>query len=167
MCEIITEPTPAFINSRNGTNSVFSNLSREKLMTGKPRCESTFVSPCPGKCFAVARTFSRLQTSRKSDAERVTSIGIFAVTANIYDGIIRIVIDINDGSENLLNTHRFCFAPDNNALLTRKFRDSASRQSPYSKGNLPFQKNAFPNRFQNRRKSARGIFAFSCIRLTR
>ena len=48
----MTEDTPALIIFLNGYNSTSSIRSEEKLIDGKPKCESVAVSPCPGKCFA-------------------------------------------------------------------------------------------------------------------
>ena len=47
-------PTPAEIAARKGTSSRCSKRSRFAGITGKSMCESAAVSPCPGKCFAVA-----------------------------------------------------------------------------------------------------------------
>ena len=57
----ITEPTPALMAARNGTSSTESSRARGRSMTGSPRCESTAVSPWPGKCFAVAITPAALR----------------------------------------------------------------------------------------------------------
>ena len=75
ICATIIEPMPASTIERNGTSSTFSNRSREKFIIGKPRCESTAVSPCPGKCFAVAKTFPDCKPCVKAAAKRPTSSG--------------------------------------------------------------------------------------------
>ena len=46
--------TPTEMAARKGTSSKCSNLSRFAGITGKSICESAAVSPCPGKCLAVA-----------------------------------------------------------------------------------------------------------------
>ena len=56
-----------------------------------------------GKMFGGGENILRLQTHRKSDGKTRHVIRIFTVTANIYHGIIRIVIDINDRCKHLLN----------------------------------------------------------------
>ncbi|GAA2940463.1 hypothetical protein GCM10011428_68920 [Streptomyces violaceus] len=50
------ESMPAAIAARNGGASSFSHSSRLCVMVGKPVWLSTLVSPCPGKCLAVAAT---------------------------------------------------------------------------------------------------------------
>jgi len=50
----ITTSTPARMAARNGTSSSESSRAQVDVITGSARCESVPVSPCPGKCFAVA-----------------------------------------------------------------------------------------------------------------
>ncbi len=52
MCAVMIDCTPASIAARNGSSATSSSSST----TGSARCESTDVSPCPGKCFAHAAT---------------------------------------------------------------------------------------------------------------
>ena len=56
MCEVITSRTPASIAATNGTSSRSCSSERDRAMTGRARWESIAVSPCPGKCLAVAAT---------------------------------------------------------------------------------------------------------------
>ena len=51
-CATITISTPSTTSFLNGYISRESSLSLVKGSTGSPKCESTSVSPCPGKCFA-------------------------------------------------------------------------------------------------------------------
>ncbi len=53
---VMIESMPAAIAARNGGASSFSHCSRLCVMAGKPVWLSTSVSPCPGKCLAVAAT---------------------------------------------------------------------------------------------------------------
>ena len=48
--------TPAAIALINGGNSISSNRLRSCNKVGVCKCESTDVSPCPGKCLAVVST---------------------------------------------------------------------------------------------------------------
>ncbi len=48
--------TPAAIAARNGASSTSSSAARDRAMRGRSWCESTAVSPCPGKCLAQAAT---------------------------------------------------------------------------------------------------------------
>lgn len=56
MWAVMTESIPARTAARKGTASRDDHSSRLCVMTGKPKWLSTAVSPCPGKCFAVAAT---------------------------------------------------------------------------------------------------------------
>ena len=56
MCEVMIVRVPAAMAARNGTNSRSRRVSRGRSTTGRARCESVAVSPCPGKCFALAAT---------------------------------------------------------------------------------------------------------------
>lgn len=56
MCAVITASTPASTTARNGGSSSSSHRARECRITGSPTWLSVSVSPCPGKCFAVAAT---------------------------------------------------------------------------------------------------------------
>lgn len=57
MWAVMIEPMPALTAARKGTASSASHTSRLCVMTGNPKWLSTAVSPCPGKCFAVAATW--------------------------------------------------------------------------------------------------------------
>ena len=56
-CAIITDITLLAMAFLKGTSSIELSLSISKFNTGKSLCESISVSPCPGKCLAVAITF--------------------------------------------------------------------------------------------------------------
>ncbi|CAI8270316.1 MAG: Uncharacterised protein [Flavobacteriaceae bacterium] len=56
-CAIITLSKPLLIKFLKGFNSTFKILSFLCLIIGKVLCESVLVSPCPGKCFALDKTF--------------------------------------------------------------------------------------------------------------
>ncbi len=59
MCAVMIDSTPASIADSNGGRSMLSSSSRVWSITGRPVCESTLVSPWPGKCFEVEATSSR------------------------------------------------------------------------------------------------------------
>ena len=54
--DVITASTPASMTARNGTSSRARTTSIGWRTTGRSRCESTVVSPWPGKCLAHAAT---------------------------------------------------------------------------------------------------------------
>ena len=54
MCATIIASTFASTIFLNGTNSVVHNLVESLGISAKDECESVLVSPCPGKCLAVA-----------------------------------------------------------------------------------------------------------------
>ena len=56
ICATITDFTPFSIALLKGTSSTLSILFISLFITGKSLCVSISVSPCPGKCFAVAIT---------------------------------------------------------------------------------------------------------------
>ena len=56
MCAVMIASTPAVIAARNGGASSRSQVDRECVITGRPVWLSVAVSPCPGKCLAVAAT---------------------------------------------------------------------------------------------------------------
>ena len=83
----ITASTPAAIAARNGTSSTESRRAQLAAITGSAMCESVPVSPCPGKCLAVAsipwswrpRTSAatiRPTASGSSPNERVLMMGL-------------------------------------------------------------------------------------------
>jgi len=74
-CAVITASTPASIARRNGRSSTASSSLRLLSMTGRPRCESTSVSPCPGKCFAVVIPPASRAPSTYATPRRATSSG--------------------------------------------------------------------------------------------
>mmetsp|Transcript_32739 Transcript_32739/g.104332 ORF Transcript_32739/g.104332 Transcript_32739/m.104332 type:complete len:245 (-) Transcript_32739:7-741(-) len=55
-CATMTAATPALTTSLKGGISTSWSLLREWRITGRLRCESTSVSPCPGQCFTHAAT---------------------------------------------------------------------------------------------------------------
>jgi hypothetical protein len=67
--------TPAWIALRNGGSSTSSSRERECSTTGSARCESTSVSPWPGKCFAQAATPSSCRPWMSAAPRRPTSSG--------------------------------------------------------------------------------------------
>ena len=56
MWAVMIERTPAAIAARNGTSGPASSSASETSVAGSARCESSDVSPCPGKCLAQAAT---------------------------------------------------------------------------------------------------------------
>ncbi len=56
MCALITARVPAAIAARNGASSRASMTERSASMRGSASCESTAVSPWPGKCLVQAAT---------------------------------------------------------------------------------------------------------------
>ena len=86
-CPTITEPTPASIAARNGTSSTASSRSRPASSRGSARCESTWVSPCPGKCFAVASSPARWIPRITAWPYRATSCGSLPKLRTLITGL--------------------------------------------------------------------------------
>ena len=55
-CPTITPESPASIYCLNGTKSILSNVDWSCDTVGNALCESTDVSPCPGKCLLTDNT---------------------------------------------------------------------------------------------------------------
>ena len=55
-CPTMTPATPASIPFLKGGSSIESRRSLLNFSVGKALCESTLVSPCPGKCLHTAIT---------------------------------------------------------------------------------------------------------------
>jgi len=75
-CPVITLPMPPSSTCRNGTSSSESSRARSKRSTGSAMCESTSVSPCPGKCLTVAMVPPARAPSAKAEAMVPTSAGV-------------------------------------------------------------------------------------------
>src|SRR5829696_1994369 len=56
MWAVMITRQPASMAAANGTSSRRRNWSRDLSTAGSETCESRAVSPCPGKCFALAAT---------------------------------------------------------------------------------------------------------------
>src|ERR1043165_16023 len=74
-CPAMIEATPAAMAAPIGASSTRSRRSRETSRIGRARGGSMCVSPCPGKCFAQARTCSDCTPRRNATAKRLTSCG--------------------------------------------------------------------------------------------
>ena len=59
----MTAPMPWSKACANGASSMESKRARGWLMVGSVLCESLSLSPCPGKCLAVARTCTSCKPS--------------------------------------------------------------------------------------------------------
>ena len=55
-CPTIIPDIPLSMYILNGSMSTLSSCDRVWVMVGSALCESTLVSPCPGKCFPVVST---------------------------------------------------------------------------------------------------------------
>ena len=73
--DVMTAPAPAARPARNGGSSTRSRRARGCAMSGSPRCESTSVSPCPGKCLRVATTPPACRPRTQAEASRDTTAG--------------------------------------------------------------------------------------------
>ncbi len=72
---VMMESTPAAMALRKGTNSSARSRWASAPITGRPRWESTAVSPCPGKCFAVVSTPPSRAPRMKAAPRRATVSG--------------------------------------------------------------------------------------------
>ena len=98
--------------------------SRLASTRARSRWLSMLVSPWPGKCLAET------STTILGIGMRAVDVGghvvrdvfrIFAVRANVDDGILRIVVDVGDRREDPLDAQRARFAGGGKALMARGF----------------------------------------------
>ncbi len=75
MWEVMTDATPASTAARKGASSRSWSTSRVTSTRGSPWCESTTVSPWPGKCFAQAATPVDCRPSTQAAVWRATRAG--------------------------------------------------------------------------------------------
>ncbi len=75
MWAVITALVPAAIAAWNGIRSRARSTSRSTSMTGIPWCESTAVSPWPGKCLEQAATPADCRPSTQAAVCRAHSSG--------------------------------------------------------------------------------------------
>ena len=75
MCEVMTDATPAETAARKGASSRSASTSSGASTRGRPWCESTTVSPWPGKCFAQAATPVDCSPSTQATACAATTAG--------------------------------------------------------------------------------------------
>lgn len=77
MCAVIMDAIGEGEEARalKGTSSVSRSSSNDLLMTGRERCESTYVSPCPGKCFAQGAIPSQASADATVVANVLTTFG--------------------------------------------------------------------------------------------
>ena len=78
------------------------------MISGKPRCESTAVSPCPGKCFAVAIAPAACAPFVNAAAKRATSAGS-SPYERVDHRVGGVVVYIDDGQD-LMHAERARFA---------------------------------------------------------
>src|ERR1051325_4151322 len=60
-----------------------------------------------------------LQTFHKCDAKLCHCLRVLAIRPNIYDGIVRIIVNVEDRREYVLDAHRLCLATRDDADLVR------------------------------------------------
>lgn len=77
MCAVIMDAIGEGEEARalKGTSSVSRSSSNDLLMTGRERWESTYVSPCPGKCFAQGAIPSQASADATVVANVLTTFG--------------------------------------------------------------------------------------------
>ena len=75
MCAVITMPAPASMPAANGTSSTESSRAMFPVTVGSDECESTSVSPCPGKCLIAATTPASCEPLTNAAASAATRRG--------------------------------------------------------------------------------------------
>ena len=95
MCAVMIDRTPASIAARNGTSARWSRSSTD----GSARCESTDVSPWPGKCFAHAATPALCSPRTNAETCRRDERLVRAERADADDRVLRVRVDVGDRRE--------------------------------------------------------------------
>ena len=103
---VITLITPLSMAARNGTSSSESSRARRWGRMGRAACESVAVSPWPGKCLAVAITPPSCAPLTKALDHLGDEVGPLAVGADVDDRVARVVVDVGDRSEDLVDAER-------------------------------------------------------------
>jgi hypothetical protein len=75
MCDVMMLRVPAPMAAANGSSSRARRVSSGRSTIGIARCESEDVSPCPGKCFALAATPVDCRPSTHATVWRETRSG--------------------------------------------------------------------------------------------
>ena len=95
MCAVMIDCTPAAMAARNGSSATSSIDST----TGSARCESTDVSPWPGKCLAHAATPARCSPrDERGDVPR-DELCVRAERADADDRVERVRVHVGDRRE--------------------------------------------------------------------
>ena len=94
-CAVMIEPTPASIAARKGTSAA----SQSPEATGSARCESTAVSPWPGKCLAQATTPCACVPRTNAATWRATQLRIGAEGADADHGVVGVRVHVGDRRE--------------------------------------------------------------------
>ena len=87
----------------NGGNSTFSNLWRSWGIIGVCKCESTDVSPCPGKCLAVVRTGYCLAPAMNPRVAPITSPTVIPKARTLITGLSGLLLTSTIGASTQLS----------------------------------------------------------------
>ena len=99
MCAVMIAPRPASTARRKGSSSTESMRSRLTRMTGSEMCESTPVSPWPGKCFAVAIAPWSCRPRTKADPSRPTCSGSSPKERTLMTGFSGLLLTSRTGAK--------------------------------------------------------------------
>ena len=95
---VITARTPAAIAARNGTSSHVVELARgSRSISGTSWCESTLVSPWPGKCLAQAATPAACRPRIERGGVPGDQLGLGAERADADDRVVGVAVDVGVG----------------------------------------------------------------------
>ena len=97
----------------------------------------------------------------KRRAEFRDSLRVFAKRANIYHGVVGVIVHIEHGSKNMLYADRFCFAAGDDAHSTGVVR-IAGRADAIAHGKFVASSNRIPMPVSASSDISSGIFAISC-----
>ena len=122
MCATITPAAPAAMPVLNGASSTASSRSRGCGTTGRPRCESTSVSPWPGKCFSVASMPASCRPRANPATIAPARAGSSPNDRMLITGLRGLLLTSATGREVDVHAERARFGADHLAGLVRQLR---------------------------------------------
>ena len=115
MCAVMTSDAPAAIAALNGTSSTESSRAEFALTIGSPTCESTSVSPWPGKVFCRRELAAVLRAANEQRRQPRHALRVLAERARVDHRVRRIVVHVDDRREVDVNPDRAPFLRDRSA----------------------------------------------------
>ena len=99
MCPSMTASTPAASSWRKGRSSTESSRARSPETVATARCESTAVSPWPGKCLAVVSRLPSRAPRTQAAARLATSCGSSPKERMLITGLAGLLLTSATGAK--------------------------------------------------------------------